>query len=274
MFHTTTKGRREFRGFRFGAVALAGLIYAGDVQAQATEGVAPVAVGVWRVDADVHSRGEDWDLPAGEGGRARAEGWGCVQLATGLTERWEARVACAVWQRDELDGAVVEGTGDVVLGAKWRIAGDESEGVAWALMPYLKLPTAGARFADDTVDVGALLIFGRPWGEAGFLNAQAGWDDYGDGAGGRDRGASASVAAGRGLGGRWTVYGEALAGVYPVSGDKGACAASLGGGVAWAGGDDGAWGLDLAVYGGVTRAATDAQAVLRVWVEWGGAGAP
>lgn len=231
----------------------------------------PVPVGVWRVDADVHSRGEDWDLPAGEGGRGRVEGWGCVQGATGISERLELRVAWQAWQRDETDGVVTEGAGDVFLAAKWRIAGDESEGPALALMPYLKLPTAGARFADDTVDGGALLIFGCPWGEAGFVNAQVGWDDYGDGAGGRDRGASASAVAGRALGGRWTAYVEALAGVYPSDGDSDACAASVGGGVTWAGGAEGSWGLDLAGYGGVTRAATDAQAVLRVWVEWGGA---
>ena len=241
----------------------------GVARAQVTEAVATVAPGVWRVDADVYARAEDWNLPEGAGGRGRSEAWGWTQLATGLTERVEVRVAWQAFRRDELDGIATEGAGDLYVGGKWWIAGDEAEGAAWALLPYLKLPTGGVRFADDTVDAGVLLIFGCPCGEAGYVNAQLGWDDYGDGGGGRDRGASASVVAGHGLDERWTVYAEATAEAYPLNGDSDAFAANLGGGVTWSGDADGAWGLDLAAYGGVTRAAPDALAVLRVWLEWG-----
>jgi hypothetical protein len=245
-----------------------GLVFAGaEARAQATEGVMPVAVGVVRVDADLYARGEDWRTPAGG---ARSESWGVTQVATGVTERVELRAAWEAYRREASGGVTLSGAGDVLLGAKIRLAGDEAEGVAWAVLPHVKLPTAGARFADDTVDAGLLVIVGAPWGEAGFFNAQLGWDDHGDGGGGRDRGASASAVAGRALGGRWTAYAETLAGMYPLTGDSDAFALSAGAGLTWAGGAEGAWGWDLAAYGGVTREATDAEAVLRFWMEWGG----
>lgn len=256
----------------FTGAVVAGLVLvfaSGEARAQATEGVMPVAVGVVRVDADLYARGEDWRTPAG-GARARSDAWGYVQLATGVAERVELRAAWEAYRREASGGVTVSGAGDVLLGAKIRLVGDESEGLAWAVLPHVKLPTAGAKFADDTVDAGLLVIVGAPWGEAGFFNAQLGWDDHGDGAGGRDRGASASAVVGRAAGGRWTVYAETLAGMYPINGDSDAFALSAGAGVTWAGGADGAWGLDLAAYGGVTRAATDVEAVLRFWVEWGG----
>ena len=243
---------------------------AGEGWAQATEGATPVAPKTWRVDADVYALAEDWSMPEGWGDRSTAEAWGCVQVATGVTERWEARVTWLARGRSKLDGAVTEGAGDLYLAAKGLLAGDEAEGAAWSVMPYVKLPTGDGRFTDDTVDCGALLIFGCPWGEAGYVNAQLGWDDYGDGGGGRDGGASAAAVAGRAFGERWTVYGEGLGGKYPANGDGDAFAASLGGGATWAGDADGSWGLDLAAYGGVTRSAPDLLAVLRVWWEWSG----
>jgi hypothetical protein len=250
-------------------VGLGGGFLVGEARAQATEGVMPVGVGVVRVDADLYARGEDWRTPAG-GSRARSDAWGYVQFATGLTEWVEVRAAWETYRREASGGATVSGAGDVFLSAKIRLAGDEAEGVAWAVLPYVKLPTAGAKFADDTVDAGALVVVGAPLGEAGYFNAQAGWDDYGDGAGGRDGGASASAVVGRAVGERWTVYAETLAGVYPLTGDSDAFALSAGAGVTWAGDADGTWGLDVAAYGGVTRAAKDVEGVLRFWLEWGG----
>ena len=92
----------------------------------------------------------------------------------------------------------------------------------------------------------------------------------GQGGGGRDQGASASAVVGRYLGARWTVYAEAVAELYPLKGDGDALGVGLGGGVTWSGNDEGTWGVDLASYGAVTRAAPDLLAVLRLWVEWGG----
>ena len=80
------------------------------------------------------------------------------------------------------------------------------------------------------------------------------------------------LAAGRALGPRWTIYGEALADLYPRNGDGGDFSAMLGAGLVWAGGREGSWGIDLAGYGGLNRAAPDAQVALRFWLEWGGGG--
>jgi hypothetical protein len=237
--------------------------------AQATEGATPVAVGVVRADVEVLTRTKDWRMPSGAGDRASFTGWGYLELSTGVTDRLEFRAGGQLWQRDETDGVSVEGAGDLFLSAKWLVAGDEAEGAALAFMPYVKLPTAGDRWGDDSVDTGLLAIFGRPLGEHGWLNAQAGLDDYGDGAGGRDLGATASVVAGRSLGDRWNVYAEALGGLDPLESESD-LSLELGGGATWAGNAEGTWGLDFAAYGGATRAAPDLRAVLRAWLEWGG----
>lgn len=241
----------------------------GRLAAQATEGAAPVAAGVVRVDVEVLTRAEDWGGPAGAVGRASYVDWGYAELSTGVAERVEFRVGGQLWQRDEADGFSVEGAGNLYLSAKWLVAGDEAEGPALALMPCLKLPTAGDRWGEDSVDAGLLVIFGRPLGEQGWLNAQAGLDDYGDGTGGRDLGATASVVAGTAPGNRWNVYAEALAGLDPLESGSDV-SLELGGGASWTGNDAGTWGLDLAAYGGATRAAPDVRAVLRAWLEWGG----
>ena len=256
----------------FGGLFAAGivlLVFPVRMAAQATEGATPVAVGSLRADVELVTRTEDWRMPAGAGDRASYAGWGYFELSTGISERVEIRAGGQLWQRDETDGVSVEGSGDLYLSAKWLVTGDESQGAALALMPYLKLPTAGDRWADDSVDAGLLAIFGRPLGEKGWMNAQAGLDDYGDGAGGRDLGMTASIVAGRALDDRWNVYVEALGGLDPLENDSD-IALELGGGATWAGNAAGTWGLDFAAYGGVTREAPDLRAVLRAWLEWGG----
>lgn len=242
---------------------------AAKLSAQATEWTRTVAPGVVRADVDVVARGLDRDLPAGWGGRVDTVAWGYTDLTVGVAEGWEVRVGGTAWVREEWDGWRRQGMGDLNLSFKWTMAGDEAEGVAWALMPFVKLPTTDGRFSDPAVDGGAMVIFGCPLGEAGWVNAQFGADDAGDGAGGRDTGLFGSLVAGRAVGERWTVYAETLAARYPWNRGGDTLTLELGGGVTWSGDEAGSWGLDLAGYGGLTRAATDVQAVLRLWKEWG-----
>jgi hypothetical protein len=265
-----------FGMFGMAVVAAAGSVFSANrCAAQACESAGTLARGAWRADVDAYSWSRDRRV-AGEatGGALREELWGDLQLAVGLTHRVEARIAWQAYRRSRFAGEGEEGAGDVWLSAKIGLAGDETEGAAWALVPALKLPTAGTRWADDTVDAGVLLVFGRPLGESGFFNAQLGGEDYGDGAGGRDRGASAAVVAGRAMGDRLTIYAEGLAELYPWNGDKARddLAGWLGGGVAWSPHPEQRWGADLAAYAGLTRAASDARAVLRFWVEWPASG--
>lgn len=256
-------------GRAWALVAVVGLALSNDVRAQATEWTRTVAPGVIRLDTEVATRARDRDLPAGWGDKADTLAWGYTDLSYGLSERLEVRAGGQLWQRDTVDGVRSEGMGDLNLSFKWHLTGDEAEGPAWAVMPFVKLPTANGRVTDDTVDAGAMLIFGRPLGESGWLNAQAGWEDLGDGAGGRDAGAFASAVAGRAVAERWTVYTETQATRYPWTGGPDSLTLDLGAGVVWAGNADWTWGLDLAAYAGLTRASTDAQATLRLWVEWG-----
>lgn len=260
------------RGRRLGVgvMVLTGVLGVTEARSQATEAATPVPLGTWRLDSDVYARAEDWNLPAGWGGRARAESWGWAQIAAGVTERLDLQAGWQAFQKFEVDGVADKGAGDLYLAAKCLVSGDEGAGAAWGVMPYVKLPTSGGRFTDDTVDPGLLLIFGRPLGDAGYVNAQLGFDDYGDGAGGRDQGASASAVAGFHLGERATAYAETLAGMYPLNGDRDSFGASAGLGATWSGDAEGGWGVDVAAYGGVTRAAPDLLAVLRVWWQWSG----
>lgn len=264
----------NFSRFCGGVVVLGSLMLAlgGGVSvghAQFTEGAGAVAAGVWRVDMDVVARGVDWDLPAGWGGRADTVAWGYTDVTVGMAGGWELRAGGTAWAREEADGVRTEGMGDLNLSLKWEMLGDESEGLAVALMPFLKVPTSGGRFSDDKVDGGLLVIFGCPLGEAGWCNAQIGGENAGDGTGGRDVGLFGSLVAGRSVGERWTVYAETMAARYPWNRGGDTLSWDAGGGVTWSGDADGTWGLDVAAYAGLTRAATDAQAVLRLWKEWG-----
>ncbi|MFM1852353.1 MAG: hypothetical protein RIS54_2037 [Verrucomicrobiota bacterium] len=72
------------------------------------------------------------------------------------------------------------------LRAKWNFAGDENEGPTWAVLSYVKVPTAADGIGNDAWEPGVLLVFGRPRGESRSWQVNAGLDWLDDGAGGCD----------------------------------------------------------------------------------------
>jgi len=78
-----------------------------------------------------------------------------------------------VWLRAEQEDL---GSGDYALGLKYRLreAAPDGDGVALALKPFVKLPTASAPIGSERPDFGALVLvgLGLPWGLG--LDANAG----------------------------------------------------------------------------------------------------
>ncbi len=84
-------------------------------------------------------------------------------LRIGLAERLELLVDAApvVWLRTEREDL---SRGDLTLGLKYRFFGsdDREAGLAVALRPFVKLPTADAPIGSERTDFGLLLLLSQP----------------------------------------------------------------------------------------------------------------
>jgi hypothetical protein len=146
---------------------------------------------------------------------------------------------------------------------KWNFAGDEADGVALALLPWVKFPTAADGVGNDDTDWGVIVPFGMPLSRGSVFNAMAEVARVGDGSGGHETTWLLGAAVLMPLAGSWQWYAEATAGF--VSGGGSDSTATLGGGVRYAASENLAFDLGLAC--GLTSATPDWNPVLRI--EWG-----
>jgi hypothetical protein len=81
-------------------------------------------------------------------------------LKLGVTNTVDVELNMAPWEivtvRDRASGlsSRASGVGDLFARLKWRLAGDDSGAVGFALEPYVKLPTAGASIGNGAVEEG------------------------------------------------------------------------------------------------------------------------
>jgi len=251
------------RRLRLGLPLLLGAL---PLAAQVSESPTTVERGRWLVEADLYSAAYDRHTYQRDGVHYRSTYVGSWLLSTGIAAKVDVQGGLDTWREERAAGdgwsERGRGVGDAWLRAKWNFAGDEANGPAWALLPYVKLPLADRDVGNGRGEPGCAVVFGRPLENDRWCNATVGLDWLDDGGGGRSVGYYGSLALTWPCGQGVSAYAEAVAGMNAEatrewSGELGlGLTRDFGRGVI----------LDLAVYVGVTRAAPDVTPVLRlVW---------
>jgi hypothetical protein len=232
--------------------------------AQTTESPTTVAPGAWLLEMDVVSVAYDRHTAQRDGWHFRSTGVGAVMLSSGVTARLDAQFGLDLWREERGHNAGVNergrGRGDGWLRAKWNFAGDEAEGPAWALLPYVKLALADDAVGNGRTEPGLTLVHGRPLGESGGLNAMGGVDALDDGTGGRSLHWHGSVARTWDCGAGWACYIETMVAVEARA--TGQWTGEVGAGLTRITRHGVVW--EVALYAGVTRSAPDWTPVLRL----------
>ncbi len=251
------------RRLRLGLPLLLGAL---PLAAQVSESPTTVERGRWLVEADLYSAAYDRHTYQRDGVHYRSTYVGSWLLSTGIAANVDVQGGLDTWREERAAGdgwsERGRGVGDAWLRTKWNFAGDEANGPAWALLPYVNLPLADRDVGNGRGEPGCAVVFGRPLENDRWCNATVGLDWRDDGGGGRSVGYYGSLALTWPCGRGFSAYAEAVAGMNAEatrewSGELGlGLTRDFGRGVI----------LDLAVYVGVTRAAPDVTPVLRlVW---------
>ncbi|HEY5552500.1 MAG TPA: transporter [Opitutaceae bacterium] len=234
--------------------------------AQTTESPSAVAPGDWLVEADLMSVAFHREAAAQGTLRGSTAVVGAVFLTTGIASGFDIQLGTQLYHRDRVSGPgfreVVSGRGDTYLRMKWNFAGDEGGGPAFALLPWVKFPTATAGVGNNEADWGLIVPFGMPLPGEGAFNAMVEFARPADGEGGRESTWFFGAVAVMPLAEGWECYAEATAGF--VSGDS-ESTATLGGGLRWSVSDS--FVLDFGVAAGLTDNSPHWNPVVRV--EWG-----
>lgn len=236
------------------------------VAAQVTESPSAVSRGQWLVEADLASVAFHREAAADGTLEQSTTTIGAVFLTTGIAPGLDLQIGAELHHRDRVSGPgfreVVSGRGDTYLRMKWNFAGDEGEGPAYAVLPWVKIPTAADGVGNDDTDWGLIVPFGMPLAGGAAFNAMVEVARVGDGSGGRETTWLLGAVAVMPLAGRWQWYAEATAGF--VSGEGGDSTATAGGGLRF--GAARKLVFDLGLAGGLTSATPDWNPVLRI--EW------
>lgn len=81
-----------------------------------------------------------------------------VNLKLGLSNNMDVELLFTPYQRVEADGSVDQGFGDeTLIRLKINLQGNDGQGVALGVMPYVKLPTGTGGLSNDHVEAGLIL---------------------------------------------------------------------------------------------------------------------
>jgi hypothetical protein len=125
-----------------------------------TKSNAPCTVdaGHWQVEADVYN----FTTQTTDGVTTITQLFTNPTLKLGLTNTLDIEVNIVPYEElrthDSVAGTTVtaRGAGDLFLKAKWNLKGDDGGAFAVALMPYIKVPTAGRVLGNGEVEGGVL----------------------------------------------------------------------------------------------------------------------
>ncbi|HZZ86723.1 MAG TPA: transporter, partial [Caulobacteraceae bacterium] len=116
-------------------------------------GACTVDAGHWQVETDVY----DITSQTSGGVTTRMEVFAAPTLKLGLTNTLDIEATIAPWEqvatRDRATGLATTagGVGDLFLHAKLNLAGDDGGDVAFALDPYVKIPTAPSSLGNGRI---------------------------------------------------------------------------------------------------------------------------
>jgi hypothetical protein len=194
--------------------------------------------------------------------------WGAAStlLTTGLNDHLDLQLGADLYisQRIETSGFTERksGVGAMRVRTKWRFY--DENGVAVAIMPYVKIPTNGGGVGNNSLEGGVIV----PWSAdlpTGFKFAAMAELDFlrNDNDDGYDTHWYASAAFSRPIMGPLGIYGEAT---LAKSTGSGSAKGVMGGGATLAVNDSVWW--DYALYKGISTAAPDWHHVLRLNIKF------
>ncbi len=187
----------------------------GSVFAQTVESPTTVASGEWLLESDLGFA--NWDRVGRGGGAGKTFEYGAVPIliSTGLNEEWDVQFGFDGWVHAEETVAGVKSTargwGDAWVRAKWNFAGDEAVEPAWALLPYIKFPTADSQIGNGKTESGVALVYGQPLNDKNWFEVMLSVDSLHHENSGREELLFAGVVIGRDIAAATTVYAELLA---------------------------------------------------------------
>lgn len=121
-------------------------------------GACTVDAGHWQVESDVYN----FTTATAGGATTTTQLFTNPTLKLGVTNTLDLEVNIAPYEQvsvhDAAAGTTVtaSGAGDLFLRAKWALLGDDGGNLAIALVPYVKLPTAGRVLGNGAVEEGVL----------------------------------------------------------------------------------------------------------------------
>ena len=145
-----------------------------------TESPSTVDAGWFQLEMDIASYLEDSSTVE----RFRAVGIGALNLKAGVLNNVDIQFIWTAYVREEtVDRATgvettVSGSGDLVVRVKWNLWGNDGGETAFAVMPFLKIPTAGADVGNGEVEGGIIAPFGMDIGGGWGLGLQAELDFF------------------------------------------------------------------------------------------------
>lgn len=233
------------------------LLLAARAVAQITESPSTVAPGRSLLEMDVASLSRDEMV----GERVTTLGLASTFISTGVTPSVDVQVGAQFFltRKREANGVKERhrGAGDFYLRAKWRIYGDAERG-AVAVLPYIKFPTNSGGIGNEAIEGGLIFPWAKPLASGGELAAMVGADLLHDDGDGHETYCYATFAVSRPVSRTLGVYAEGV--VARFLGAAG-FANTVGAGLTIAASDRATW--DVAVYRGVSAAASDWDHVLR-----------
>jgi hypothetical protein len=125
-----------------------------------TKSTAPCTVdaGRWQVEADVYNV----TTQTTDGVTTTAQLFTNPTLKLGITNTLDFEVNIAPYEEVQVHDSVAgttatgRGVGDLFLKAKWNLVGDDGGSFAAAILPYVKVPTAGRVIGNGEVEGGVL----------------------------------------------------------------------------------------------------------------------
>jgi hypothetical protein len=138
-----------------------------------TESAYTVDAGHVQIETDIVSYSHDRHNPERADQRVQTVGVGVTNWKLGLLNDvdFQLVIESFVWQRTEDFGADVSdersGYGDTILRTKWNLWGNDGGRTAFALMPYLKLPTNEGSLGNSEYEGGLIcplaIDLGNDW---------------------------------------------------------------------------------------------------------------
>lgn len=180
----------------------------------ATESPYTVDAGHLQLEADVAAYLRDVAREDGE--EIRGWAFGITNVKLGLTNSIDAQLVVETYRREEISGTTVDGFGDLVFRGKINLWGNDDGPTAFALLPFIKFPTAEEGLGNDHMEYGIALPFAAELPHGFGFGAQVVVEAFrNDADTGYDAGLGASATLNHALVGSLSMFVE-IAGAGPA----------------------------------------------------------